>query len=129
MKRDIINTAFALIITFAMLVSGCGALGGFGDDLRPTEGPQVTSEGVRFSIYSTRIERVSIAGEFNNWSMTADPMVDKEGTGVWTILLPLPPGRYEYKFVINGEKWIADPGNQETVDDGFGGVNSVVVVE
>ncbi|HSG26878.1 MAG TPA: isoamylase early set domain-containing protein, partial [Candidatus Krumholzibacterium sp.] len=86
-------------------------------------------DGVRFSLFSTRVEKVCIAGDFNNWSVTADPLYDREGTGLWSIVLPLPPGRYEYKFILDGEKWIADPGNEEEADDGFGSVNSVIVVE
>ena len=56
-------------------------------------------------------------------------MYDREGTGLWSIVLPLPPGRYEYKFVLDGEKWVPDPGNEEEVDDGFGSVNSIIIVE
>ena len=55
-------------------------------------------------------------------------MTDKNADGQWTLLYTLPPGVYEYKFVINDKKWIADPRNPHTVPDGFDGVNSVVRV-
>ncbi|HUH03230.1 MAG TPA: alpha-amylase family glycosyl hydrolase, partial [Kofleriaceae bacterium] len=42
----------------------------------------------------------------------------------WVAELTLEPGTYQYKFVVDGT-WIADPGNPTTVDDGFGGTNSV----
>jgi 1,4-alpha-glucan branching enzyme len=111
-----------------MLLSGCGAIGG-GGGIEPTSGPRITGTGVSFSLYSTRVRKVNIAGSFNNWSATADPLYDREGTGMWSILLPLPPGRYEYRFVIDGKDWIPDPSNPNTVDDGFGGYNSVIVVD
>lgn len=129
MRKQLFAVSFAAILVLILVDSGCGIRGFGGDGLRSADGPEVTEEGVRFSVFSTKVKQVTIAGEFNNWSMTADPLYDREGTGMWTILLPLPPGRYEYKFVIDGEKWIPDPGNQDAVDDGFGGVNSVVIVE
>jgi glycosidase len=43
----------------------------------------------------------------------------------WTVDVTLDPGTYEYKFVVDGDTWIADPANPTTIDDGFGGVNSV----
>ena len=103
--------------------------GGPHGEVEPTAGPKITPQGVQFAFYSTKVDKVNIAGSFNNWSMTADPLYDREGTGMWTIVLPLPPGAYEYKFVIDGEEWIPDPANPTTTDDGFGGYNSVIKVE
>jgi hypothetical protein len=42
---------------------------------------------------------------------------------VWSILVPLSPGVHQYGFVIDGERWVADPLSAQ-IDDGFGGVNS-----
>ena len=51
----------------------------------------------------------------------------RSGSGsVWTRKTMLGPGRYEYKFVINGTRWIADPLNSEKVDDNHQGFNSVL---
>jgi len=36
---------------------------------------------------------------------------------VWTVVIPLAPDTYEYKFVINGSDWIADPDNPKIVGD------------
>ena len=115
---------------FALTLAGCGP--GVPEWRRGDErntGPELTERGVRFSIYAPRVDRVNVVGDFNNWSVAADPLYDRDGVGLWTILLPLTPGRYEYKFILDGEKWIPDPGNPNNVDDGFGGLNSVVVVE
>lgn len=118
-----------ILAAAAMSSAGCGVAGGPTGSVEPTAGPQITPEGVRFSLYSTKIKKVNIAGSFNNWSMTADPLYDRDGSGMWKIVLPLPPGRYEYKFIINGKDWIPDPANPTTTDDGFGGYNSVISVE
>ena len=118
-----------ILAAVATSSAGCGVTGGPAGSVEPTAGPQITPEGVRFSLYSTKIKKVNIAGSFNNWSMTADPLYDRDGSGMWKIVLPLPPGRYEYKFIINGKEWIPDPANPTTTDDGFGGYNSVISVE
>jgi 1,4-alpha-glucan branching enzyme len=125
---------FRLVLIMALAASvlysaGCGVAGGPARSVEPSAGPRITPQGVQFSLYSTKVKKVNIAGTFNNWSMTADPLYDREGTGMWTILLPLPPGKYEYKFIIDGEEWIPDPANPTTTDDGFGGYNSVITVE
>jgi hypothetical protein len=126
MKRLMIVLAF---LACAPQHSGCGSAGRPPGSVEPAAGPTITPQGVRFSFYSTKVERVNIAGTFNDWSMKADPLYDREGTGMWSITLPLPPGRYEYKFVVDGEEWIPDPANPTTVDDGFGGYNSLIVVD
>jgi hypothetical protein len=66
---------------------------------------------------------VYISGSFNSWSTTQNPMKAVE-TG-WTADLNLQPGKYTYKFIIDG-KWISDPYNNLREKDGSGGYNSVV---
>ena len=51
------------------------------------------------------------------------------GDGIWSIIKPLTPGRYEYKFVVDRNTWIEDPNALDRVDDGYGGVNSVLIVK
>ncbi len=131
MKKKYMNLQVLcpVLITVMILVSGCGTLEMYEKGGEGASGPAKTEDGIRFSLYSTKAERVCIAGDFNNWSATADPLYDREGTGMWILVLPLPAGRYEYKFIIDGKKWIPDPGNEDTVNDGFGGVNSILVIE
>jgi hypothetical protein len=52
-------------------------------------------------------------------------MEGPDAEGFYTTTMKLPAGRYEYKFVVNGEQWKSDPGNLETA--GYYG-NSVVDV-
>ena len=69
---------------------------------------------------------VAIAGTFNDWRPDATPMIAMGG-GRWLKELVLPPGRYEYLFVADGQ-WLPDPLAQESVPNPFGGVNSVITV-
>ena len=69
---------------------------------------------------------VAIAGTFNEWRPEATPMINM-GQGRWLKELALPPGTYEYLFVVDG-RWLPDPLAQTTTPNPFGGVNSVVTV-
>lgn len=85
--------------------------------------PTAVPGGVRFTYTDPNAGTVAWAGGFNNWNASANPMT-KDAAGVWSIVLPLPAGEHQYKFVVDGQ-WFADPENPVTGGD-FG--NSVVVV-
>jgi 1,4-alpha-glucan branching enzyme len=55
-------------------------------------------------------------------------VVLESGDGVFEVTLALAPGRYEYKFIVNGERWLTDPENPDTTPDPYGGHNSVLTV-
>lgn len=70
---------------------------------------------------------VAVAGDFSNWQPTI-ALQDPDGNGVWTGLVPMSPGIHQYMFVIDGTRWVTDPGAARHVDDGFGHRNAVVAV-
>ena len=77
-----------------------------------------------------RASDVRIAGDFNGWvpDKGVRSLIESEGaTRVWTKILRLPPGRYQYRYVVDGE-WREDPENPETANGAVGGRNSVLVV-
>jgi 1,4-alpha-glucan branching enzyme len=88
---------------------------------------QENAKAVDLAVDFPDADSVSLAGEFNNWDPTANPM-EKGPDGLWHATVDLSPGSYQYKFVVDGD-WVADPSNSETIDDGYGGVNSVLTVE
>ena len=53
----------------------------------------------------------------------------KGENGVWQVTLELAPGKYLYKFVVDGATWKEDPENPDKVADPYGGFNSVLTVE
>jgi hypothetical protein len=69
---------------------------------------------------------VAVAGTFNNWNQS-QMLFGKEGDG-WVCRIDLAPGKYTYKFIIDGD-WILDPDNPTTEDDERGFTNSVLVVK
>jgi chromosome partitioning protein len=82
-------------------------------------------------IFSARFEaakRVLIAGDFNNWMPESTPMVKNATPGKWTMSLPLRPGRYRYRFMVDGE-WVTDPNNKYVEANQFGELNNIVEVK
>lgn len=91
------------------------------------QAPTKTDAGWRFTLSSPTAASVSLAGTFNSWNTSADPLTKGDG-GVWFVVKPLDAGSYQYKFVVNGSEWKTDPANPESADDGYGGKNSLIVV-
>lgn len=86
-----------------------------------------TNNGVcRFEFDDSKATAVFIAGSFNDWHPGASPML-RVSDGRWVKDLSLPPGRHEYRFVVDG-LWVDDPKARETVPNPHGGVNAVLVV-
>ena len=67
---------------------------------------------------------VSLAGSFNGWDVAKNPMTRTDGEHVATV--ELNDGKHFYKFFEDGERWVADPRNPVTAEDGMGGLNSVL---
>lgn len=87
---------------------------------------QPTAQKVRIEFRDEKAQAVSIAGTFNDWHPTATPMIAL-GDGRWAKELALPPGRYEYRLVVDGE-WISDPAAPEQAPNPHGSCNSVLEV-
>ncbi len=80
---------------------------------------------VQFSLRPpAAVQEAFLAGDFNNWQPA--PM-GRRKDGSFATALPLRPGRYEYKYVVDG-KWIVDPDTSMWAENPFGSVNSIVEV-
>jgi len=86
----------------------------------------VRVKSIAFKLFSPKAKRVSVAGTFNNWD-TTKLAAKKDTKGNWSVKANLKPGRYEYKFFVDGS-WINDP-NAGTVYNSYGTQNSVVEVK
>lgn len=71
-------------------------------------------------------KHVFVAGSFNEWKPEKTPL-EPRGDGRWAGDLAVKPGRHEYLFVVDGQ-WLPDPAAKESVQNPFGGRNSVLVV-
>jgi len=95
-------------------------------EITPASLEKVAMKPVRFTLTNTNASEVHIAGSFSHWQ--ASHALHRDSNGVWSVEIPLKPGRYEYVFVINNRKWTVDPGSNHVQNDGLGGKNSVVIV-
>ncbi len=85
----------------------------------------------QFVLVAPSAKQVALVGDFNDWDRGATPLVrvaQGERGGVWTVELPLKPGRYSYAFLVDGHRWTADPNQPRAVGDDFGRPSSVVTV-
>ncbi len=69
--------------------------------------------GVRFAVWAPNARRVSVIGDFNQWSPDADPMQGSEA-GIWEAFVPGIGAGALYKYRVfwrSGEHWVdkADP--------------------
>jgi 1,4-alpha-glucan branching enzyme len=85
-----------------------------------------TKHEIEFTFTAPKAKKVCIAGNFNDWNMTSMPM-KKSADGIWKIKLKLSPGKYEYKFVVDG-MWVNDFADLETAPNPFGTCNCFVSV-
>ena len=82
---------------------------------------------VRFELSAEQGSQVFVAGTFNNWDPTANPLKDNPGSGYCKATLRIPPGTHEYKFIVNGV-WTLDPNCSDWVPNAYGSLNSVLHV-
>ena len=80
---------------------------------------------VRFALKDTGAKKVAVAGDFNQWTPVNLSPSEREA-GLYTVELSIPQGTYNYAFVIDGKRWVADLAAERIVEDGFGQRNSVI---
>ncbi|HKQ47567.1 MAG TPA: glycogen-binding domain-containing protein [Phycisphaerae bacterium] len=87
------------------------------------------AHGTLFECRPPGAKAVFLAGTFNNWDESATPM-ERARDGTWRITLNLPPGRYEFKFVVDGH-WCCEPNSEDEMDPNcvpnlFGTMNHMI---
>lgn len=83
---------------------------------------------IEFVLVAPAAGSVSLVGDFNDWDLAATPLERADGDAVWSVTVPLEPGRYRYAFLVDGTVWRQDPNRAPALDDEFGRPNSVVTV-
>jgi 1,4-alpha-glucan branching enzyme len=79
-----------------------------------------------FKLEAPRVKEAILAGDFNGWDAKKHIM-KRDSKGRWSKIVTLSPGRYEYKFLVDGE-WQNDPGNDQVVPNSFGTLNNFLNV-
>lgn len=81
----------------------------------------------QFVLDDAKAQRVSLVGDFNDWAGGSTPLT-RLASGVWTVSVPLPPGRHVYAFLIDDTLLVADPRAPKSGDADYGREGSVVMV-
>lgn len=81
---------------------------------------------VQFVLVAPAARSVALVGDFNDWNAT--PLAPVRAGGVWTVTVPLAPGKYTYNFVVDGTRMMPDPAAPEAPADDFGSPASIVTV-
>ena len=82
-------------------------------------------------VFKSRVaHRVALVGDFNGWDASAPgaQLAREEGGALWSVTLPLLPGRHVYAFLVDDTLMQIDPAAPATTDPDFGVKGSVVIV-
>ncbi len=82
---------------------------------------------IEFEFYAPQTKKVELAAAFNDWNASESPL-KKDRDGKWRITVNLPPGRYEYRFLVDGD-WQNDQRPVECIPNAFGTWNCVLEVQ
>jgi len=88
--------------------------------------PKSAKQKVTFSYLAPEAQSVSLAGDFTGWEQ-APVSLKKDKKGLWKTAIPLSPGRYEYRLLVDGQ-WRDDPQCPNRTPNQFGGENCVCIV-
>ena|SRR5438045_1744656 len=80
---------------------------------------------VRFIFVDSSARSVALVGDFNGWNPGLDALEASGNHGAWSISIRLAPGRHEYAFMVDGNRWVADPFG-DAVNDEFDTKSSAI---
>lgn len=83
----------------------------------------------QFVLDSPNAGSVALVGDFNEWDARSAPLARDPQTGLWTVTMPIAPGRHVYAFLVDGKDWTLDPRAPKEMDSDFGRPGSVLLVE
>ncbi|MBK8131021.1 MAG: S8 family serine peptidase [bacterium] len=90
--------------------------------------PRVADGRITFLWHDHTAQKVQVMGSWDSWQTPGLTLAQVE-SGVWQGERPLlPPGRYAYKFLLDSRRWFDDPANPRKVWDGYGGLNSLLLI-
>ncbi len=116
------------------------AIGGSALYLRPSHATTIASTAapitpaassspiVQFGFVAPHASSVALVGDFNNWDPKATPLRAASTGGVWSVEVPIQPGRHLYAFVVDGTVWRPDPAAPKATGEDYGEPNSALTV-
>jgi chromosome partitioning protein len=80
-----------------------------------------------FSFKAEGAKEVHLVGDFNDWKISNSSLLWQKEEGLWQKRVFLGPGRYRYKFVVDG-RWVTDPANERIESNPYGDADSVLEI-
>ena len=74
-----------------------------------------------------KADRVALCGEFNDWSPESTALGHQDD-GSWSVTVPLAPGTYRYKYLLDGETWENGSDAARYEENAYGTLDSVIEV-
>jgi hypothetical protein len=81
---------------------------------------------IKFYFKAPAAQSVKLAADFTHWEKSPLDMAKIEN-GAWCAAVTLSPGRYSYRFIVDGQ-WCDDPQSARHVPNPFGSMNAVVEI-
>jgi hypothetical protein len=99
-------------------------------DVQVASAPKVrVIKEVKIFFYYPPAQKVAVTGDFNDWDVNGVPLKAAGKPGLWETDLRLPHGTYSYNFIVDGELLVPDPNALNQMPDGYGGTNSILLVQ
>jgi len=130
----------AVILAAGAVVTGCSYTKVLRNRLPTPHRVDDFEFAVKFQYEAPQARNVNLCGNWddNGWCGTQTSgrfdhsvaaMQDDDKDGIWEIIIPLKPGRYQYKYAVDwGLRWVHDQNNPLGEDDGYGGQNSILIL-
>jgi 1,4-alpha-glucan branching enzyme len=93
---------------------------------KKTRSKKTQNRRITFKLEAFESKEAILVGDFNSWDLKKHTM-KKDDKGRWSKIVTLAPGRYEYKFLVDGH-WQNDPNNDQMVANSFGTQNNILTV-
>jgi 5'-AMP-activated protein kinase regulatory beta subunit len=93
---------------------------------KPKQKKKSQNKRITFKLEAPGAKEAILVGDFNSWDDKKHKM-KKDNKGMWTKIVTLAPGSYEYKFLVDGQ-WENDPSNDKVVTNSFGTLNNILTV-
>lgn len=133
-------TALVVLLISGIILAGCSYTRILRNRLPSPHRVDDFENAVLFQYEAPQARHVNLCGNWddNGWCGTEaagrfdhaiGAMSDEDGDGVWSVTIPLKPGRYLYKYSVDwGVRWEHDTNNPLGEDDGYGGQNSILIL-
>lgn len=92
-----------------------------------TSSKRLMPKKVNFAMVAPEARNVFLVGDFNGWNIESNPF-KKDSKGTWKISINLIPGRYQYRFLVDGQ-WQEDPNCTTFIPNSYGSENCVFTLK